>query len=57
MYQATYLDLVAGGALILLCLEATRQKFGLVLPVFALVCIVYMFIGPYLPGMLRTPLR
>jgi TRAP transporter 4TM/12TM fusion protein len=54
MYQATYLDLIAGGALILLSLEATRQKFGLVLPAFAIVCIVYMFVGPYLPGMLRT---
>jgi TRAP transporter 4TM/12TM fusion protein len=55
MYQATYLDLIAGGTLILLCLEATRQRFGSVLPALAVVCIVYMFVGPYLPAALRTP--
>jgi len=54
MYQAGILDLVVGATLILLCLEATRQRFGPVLPSLALICIVYMFIGPYLPGMLRT---
>ena len=55
MYMANNWDLAAGILLILLCLEATRQQFGPVLPGLALVCIVYMFAGPYLPGMLRTP--
>ncbi|MCK4791304.1 MAG: hypothetical protein KAV87_46655, partial [Desulfobacteraceae bacterium] len=53
MYQATNLDLVAGVVLILLCLEATRQRFGPVLPALALLCIAYTFVGRYLPGALR----
>ena len=54
MYQATNLDLAAGIVLILLCLEATRQRFGLVLPALALLCIAYTFFGHYLPGPLKT---
>ena len=54
MYQATNLDLAAGIVLILLCLEATRQRFGPVLPALALLCIAYTFVGRYIPGALRT---
>lgn len=55
MYGATGLDLFVGAVLILLCLEATRKRFGFVLPSLALLCIIYMFVGPYLPGILRSP--
>ena len=54
MYQATNLDLAVGIILILLCFEATRRKFGPVLPALALLCIVYAFIGSHLPGILKT---
>jgi TRAP-type uncharacterized transport system fused permease subunit len=54
MYQATNLDLAAGIVLILLCLEATRQRFGPVLPGLALLCIAYTVAGHYLPGALKT---
>jgi len=54
MYQASIPDLFVGVTLILLSLEATRQRFGPVLPSLAIISIMYMFIGPYLPGMLRT---
>ncbi|MBA7517271.1 hypothetical protein ES705_09324 [subsurface metagenome] len=54
MYQATNLDLAVGIILILLCFEATRRKFGPVLPALALLCIAYAFIGSHLPGILKT---
>ena len=54
MYEATNLDLAAGIVLILLCLEATRQRFGPVLPGLALLCIAYTVAGHYLPGALKT---
>jgi TRAP transporter 4TM/12TM fusion protein len=54
MYGASGLDLAAGVVLVALCLEATRQRFGPVLPGLAVLCIIYMFFGPYLPGFLQT---
>jgi TRAP transporter 4TM/12TM fusion protein len=54
MYQASNLDLAVGAVLILLCLEATRERFGLVLPALALLCIVYTYVGPYIPGTFHT---
>ena len=54
MYQASYIDLAVGVALILLCLEATRQCFGPVLPALALLCIAYTFVGPFIPGTFHT---
>ena len=54
MYGASGVDLAAGVLLVVLCLEATRQRFGPVLPGLAILCIVYIFIGPYLPGFLKT---
>lgn len=54
MYGASGLDLAAGAVLVALCLEATRQRFGPVLPGLAVLCIIYMFFGPYLPGFLQT---
>jgi len=54
MYGASAMDLVVGVILILLCLEATRQRFGPVLPILALLCIAYTFFGHYLPEALHT---
>jgi len=49
MLQANYLDLLVGAILIFLCLEATRQSFGLVVPIVGILAIVYMFFASYLP--------
>ncbi len=58
MYGATGMDLTVGILLMLLCLEATRQRFGPVLPGLALLCIGYIFAGPYLPGFLKiSPMK
>ncbi len=45
------LDYVFGILLITVLLEACRWVAGLILTVVALIFIVYVFIGPYLPGM------
>ena len=50
----TPLDLVIGVILIVVSLEATRQVFGVILPVLALVAILYAFTGHFLPGALNT---
>jgi len=49
MLEANNLDLLVGMVLIILCLEATRQSFGLVVPAVAILAVVYMFFGSYLP--------
>ena len=49
---ATTMDLVFGGLLILLILEATRRATGWVLVGIAGVFLLYNFIGPYIPGLL-----
>lgn len=54
MYGASIMDLAVGLILIILCLEATRQRFGPVLPILAVLCILYTFLGHHLPGALRT---
>ena len=46
------LDYVFGILLIALLLEAARRVAGIVLMVIALTFIVYIFLGPYLPGAL-----
>jgi len=48
------LDAVVGIIMILVVLEATRRSVGLALALIAVTFLVYPFIGPYLPGMLRT---
>lgn len=42
-------ELVLGGALILLVLEATRRTVGWVLPAIAIIFLVYCYFGPYVP--------
>lgn len=49
---ATTTDLVFGGILILLILEATRRATGWVLVGIAGVFLIYNFLGPYIPGLL-----
>lgn len=43
------LDVVMGGVLLLLVLEAARRTTGLILPIFCLVCFVYSYYGSYIP--------
>jgi len=45
-------DLVCGGALIILLLEATRRVLGWPLPIIACAAILYGFFGNLLPGLL-----
>jgi TRAP transporter 4TM/12TM fusion protein len=53
----TTLDLVIGIILIVLCLEATRRSFGLLLPVLTILIILYCFFGYLLPGIFKvTPM-
>ncbi len=49
---ANQLDLIMGGILILLVLEATRRTIGIALPIIASVFLIYAFMGPYMPGIL-----
>jgi TRAP transporter 4TM/12TM fusion protein len=46
----TTMDLVFGGIMIILVLEASRRTMGLVLPLIATVCLFYAYFGPYFPG-------
>ncbi|GBF34740.1 TRAP-type uncharacterized transport system [Desulfocucumis palustris] len=49
---ASTTDIVFGGIMILLILEATRRATGWVLVCIAGVFLLYNFIGPYIPGLL-----
>lgn len=46
----TALDLVIGIVLMVLVLEGTRQAWGVVLPIVALIFIGYFYLGHYLPS-------
>ncbi len=50
----TPLDLAIGITLIILCLEATRRAFGIVLPAITGIFILYSFFGYLLPGVLKV---
>ena len=43
-------DLIIGGILIILILEATRRSVSPMLPLITSVFLVYAYIGPYIPG-------
>jgi len=47
-------DLIIGVILVIVVLEATRESFGLVLPILCMFFIAYGFFGHYLPGTFRT---
>ncbi|WP_119300684.1 TRAP transporter permease [Dongia deserti] len=51
--QPTTLDLLAGGAGILLLLEATRRTLGLPMVVVASVFIFFTFAGPWMPDVIQ----
>jgi len=46
----TTMDLVFGGIMVTLVLEASRRTVGLVLPIIATVGLFYAYLGPYFPG-------
>ncbi len=46
-------DIFFGIILIIVCFEATRRIAGYGLPIIAALCIIYVFTGPYLPGLLQ----
>lgn len=46
---ATY-DIVIGGVLIVLILEATRRSISPMLPIICIIFLLYAYVGPYLPG-------
>jgi len=48
-------DKVFAVILVLLILEAARRTIGWVMPATAGLFLVYAFVGPYLPGLLRHP--
>ena len=48
--DAALYDLVIGGLLIVLVLEATRRSISPMLPIITITFLVYAYVGPYLPG-------
>lgn len=46
------MDLVVGGALIILVLEMTRRAVGLPMVIIAVVLLLYAYFGNYMPGLL-----
>jgi TRAP transporter 4TM/12TM fusion protein len=48
--EPSTLDLIAGGTLIVLVLEAVRRASGWVMPFVVLLFIAYAFVGPWLPA-------
>jgi len=48
-------DIIAGGILVMVALEAGRRVIGTFLPGLCVVLIVYALFGPYFPGMFRHP--
>lgn len=48
--DAPVYDLIIGGILILIVLEATRRSISPILPAVTIVFLLYAYFGPYLPG-------
>jgi len=48
--DAAIYDIIIGGALLALILEATRRTVSPMLPVITLVFLCYAYFGPYIPG-------
>jgi TRAP transporter 4TM/12TM fusion protein len=48
-------DIIAGGVLVVVALEAGRRVIGGFLPGLCIVLILYALLGPYFPGMFRHP--
>lgn len=52
--QTVGMDIVVGLIMMVVVLEATRRSVGLVLAIISTIFLVYPFVGPFLPGLLRT---
>ena len=48
--DAALYDLIIGGIVIVLVLEATRRSVSPMLPIITIIFLLYAFLGPYLPG-------
>lgn len=48
--DAAFYDLITGGVLLLVILEATRRSVSPMLPIITLVFLCYAYFGPYIPG-------
>jgi TRAP-type uncharacterized transport system fused permease subunit len=48
--DAALYDLIIGGGLIILVLEATRRSVSPMLPIITIIFLLYAYFGPYLPG-------
>jgi TRAP transporter 4TM/12TM fusion protein len=46
-------DTILGAIVILLSLEATRRTTGLIIPLVCVLFLLYAYLGPHLPGLLR----
>ena len=46
-------DMAVGILFVLALLEAARRSIGLAMPITAIAFLIYAYIGPYLPGLLR----
>jgi TRAP transporter 4TM/12TM fusion protein len=51
----TTTDVILGGSLIIILVEATRRSVGWPLPIIALLFCVYAIFGPQMPGILAHP--
>ena len=45
--------IICGACLIIVTIIAAKRTFGLAIPLLGLLGVVYMFVGPYLPGILK----
>ena len=52
-WEPPLLITIIGAGVILIGLEAARRTTGLIIPVICLLFLVYAYVGPYLPGLLR----
>jgi TRAP transporter 4TM/12TM fusion protein len=53
VHPLTARDMILGGLFTLLLLEAARRSIGWAMPITAVLFIIYAFVGPSLPGLLR----
>jgi TRAP transporter 4TM/12TM fusion protein len=48
--RSTTVELIIGAILLVVILLATKESFGIAIPILIVIGIIYMFTGPYLPG-------
>ncbi len=48
--RSSKIDLIIGAILLLVVLFATGESFGKAIPILIVIGIIYMFVGPHLPG-------